>query len=93
MKTSLYILLSPLLLSLSSACSTVPNVQITFYGWPDNSPPGAGTAYNCAGRNYIAQGTFSTFIVTGACIIIHAPSSYALRLSYLSVHNGHVASM
>lgn len=36
---------------------TVQNVQHTFYGYPDNSPPGASTAYDCGyGRGYTAGG-------------------------------------
>jgi hypothetical protein len=41
----------------AQACSTQSDVKVTFYGYPDNSPPGAGTAYNCGNRNYIAGGT------------------------------------
>ena len=41
----------------AQACSAVSGVKMTFYGWPDNDPPGAGTAYDCGGRNYIAGGT------------------------------------
>ena len=44
------------LLSLGMACSTESNFEVTFYGYPDNSPPGPGTAHNCGGRNYIAGG-------------------------------------
>ncbi|KAJ9605918.1 hypothetical protein H2200_009767 [Cladophialophora chaetospira] len=44
-------------LSERAACSTVSNVKHTFFGYPDNYPPGAGTAYNCGGRNYVAGGT------------------------------------
>lgn len=29
----------------------------TFYGAPDNDPPGPATAYSCGGRNYVAGGT------------------------------------
>ena len=43
---------------LSFACSEVPNVQVTFYGYPDNSPPGPDTAYDCGGRNNIAGGRY-----------------------------------
>lgn len=60
--TAILIPLPSVLFSLSLACSTVSNVKITFYGWPDNSPPGAGTAYNCDGRNNIAGGRFTAFI-------------------------------
>ncbi|KAL7926001.1 hypothetical protein ACQKWADRAFT_309611 [Trichoderma austrokoningii] len=40
-----------------STCSTFNNVKVTFYGWPDNSPPGAGAAYDCGGRNYVTGGS------------------------------------
>lgn len=49
-------LLSAALVSLSSACSTPGNFIVTFYGYPDNSPPGPATAHNCGGRNYKAGG-------------------------------------
>lgn len=39
------------------ACAVVTDVKITFYGAPDNDPPGPATAYDCGGRNYIAGGT------------------------------------
>lgn len=64
------------------ACSTVSGVTHTFYGYPDNSPPGAGTAYNCGGRNNIAggSGTYSdplTFASApgefSTCEIIYVP--------------------
>ncbi|MCJ1442868.1 MAG: hypothetical protein MMC23_003365 [Stictis urceolatum] len=45
-----------LVFGLSSACSTVSNSQVTFYGYPDNDPPGADTAHDCGGRNYQAGG-------------------------------------
>lgn len=47
--------------SFASACSTKSGVTITFYGFPDNDPPGAGTAYNCGGRNNIAGGSSHTY--------------------------------
>ncbi len=40
-----------------TACSTPGNYIVTFYGYPDNSPPGPGTAHNCGGRNFVAGGT------------------------------------
>lgn len=48
------------LLSASVACSTESDVEITFYGYPDNDPPSADIAYDC-GRGYTAGGTFSKF--------------------------------
>ncbi|KAL8809668.1 MAG: hypothetical protein Q9223_003367 [Gallowayella weberi] len=38
------------------ACSTRSSVIHTFYGYPDNDPPGPATAYNCGGRNNVAGG-------------------------------------
>lgn len=50
-------LLATLALStFTSAARVVKDVHYTFYGFPDNSPPGAATAYNCLGRGYIAGG-------------------------------------
>ena len=43
--------------SRAAACSDISDVKITFYGYPDNDPPGPGTVYNCGGRNYIAGGS------------------------------------
>lgn len=45
------------LLGASVACSTESDVEITFYGYPDNDPPSADIAYDC-GRGYTAGGTF-----------------------------------
>jgi len=39
----------------AEACSREGSVEITFYGQPDNDPPGADTAYNCGGRNNVAS--------------------------------------
>lgn len=44
------------ILGVAQACSTVSGVAMTFYGYPDNDPPGPATAYNCGGRNNIAGG-------------------------------------
>jgi len=44
------------MLGFTTACSTPGDFIVTFYGYPDNSPPGPGTAYNCGGRNYVAGG-------------------------------------
>jgi hypothetical protein len=44
-------------LSERASCSKVANVEHTFYGYPDNDPPGPATAHNCGGRNYKAGGT------------------------------------
>jgi hypothetical protein len=38
-----------------AACSREGSVELTFYGYPDNDPPSAQTAYNCGGRNYVAS--------------------------------------
>lgn len=45
------------LASTAAACSTPGNFEVTFYGYPDNDPPGPATAYNCGGRNNKAGGT------------------------------------
>jgi hypothetical protein len=39
------------------ACETSSGFTMTFYGWPDNSPPSNKVAYNCGGRNNVASGT------------------------------------
>ena len=39
-----------------TACTVADNYEITFYGYPDNSPPGADIAYDC-GRGYTAGGS------------------------------------
>jgi hypothetical protein len=66
----------------ASACSKQGSTQITFYGFPDNSPPDPATAYNCGGRNNIAggSGTFNdpvTFASATAefnqCEVIYVP--------------------
>lgn len=61
MKTSVILpvalTLTALALTLTaSACSVRYNSRVTFYGYPDNSPPGPAIAYNC-GRGYTAGGT------------------------------------
>lgn len=48
-------------LALVEACVKQGEATITFYGYPDNSPPGPDTAHNCDGRNFIAGGT-GTFV-------------------------------
>lgn len=50
------LLTAAILLGSTRACSVVTDVKTTFYGAPDNDPPGLATAYNCSGRNYIAGG-------------------------------------
>jgi hypothetical protein len=55
---------------MATACSTISQVTTTFYGYPDNSPPGPGTAYNCGGRNYIAGG------------ILPSPGAFAVSILF-----------
>ena len=43
-----------ILAGLVMSCSVTNNVKMTFYGFPDNDPPGPGTAYDCGGRSNIA---------------------------------------
>ncbi|KAJ5398340.1 hypothetical protein N7509_006453 [Penicillium cosmopolitanum] len=57
MTTRMLLFIGAVLAGVGTACSTPGNFIITFYGFPDNSPPGSGTAYNCGGRNYIAGGS------------------------------------
>ena len=41
--------------SLAGSCAPINNVKVTFYGWPDNSPPGPANAFDC-GRGKGADG-------------------------------------
>lgn len=57
MKTSTTIAtIASIFAGVSTACNVSGDYAVTFYGWPDNSPPGAGVAHNCGGRNYKAGG-------------------------------------
>lgn len=38
------------------ACSPAKNFQMTFYGYPDNSPPGPAVRFSCGGRGGKAGG-------------------------------------
>lgn len=49
--------LTATLASTATACSTAGNNIVTFYGYPDNDPPGPATSMNCGGRNYKAGGS------------------------------------
>ncbi|KAF2103611.1 hypothetical protein NA57DRAFT_53126 [Rhizodiscina lignyota] len=40
----------------ATACNLIYSASHTFYGWPDNDPASAQTAYDC-GRNYTAGGS------------------------------------
>ena len=45
-----------------AAGEVVNDVKHTFFGYPDNSPPGAGTAWDCGyGRGYTAGGDGSYY--------------------------------
>jgi len=52
--------------SSAASCEAKDNVRVTFYGWPDNSPPGPANAFDC-GRGKpsdgepIAGGTYHRF--------------------------------
>jgi hypothetical protein len=39
------------------ACAPMKNFKMTFYGYPDNSPPGPQVRFNCGGRGGKAGGT------------------------------------
>ncbi|PLB37239.1 uncharacterized protein BDW47DRAFT_126440 [Aspergillus candidus] len=57
--TKLLLPLASLLLlqgSITSACEVWSGVQHTFYGYPDNDPPGAAISQDC-GRGFTAGGT------------------------------------
>ena len=41
----------------TASCTRMGYMHLTFYGYPDNNPPSADTAYSCGGRNNIAGGT------------------------------------
>lgn len=51
--TALLVLVS---IGIVDACMVLNDVSISFYGYPDNDPPGPKTAYHCGGRNAIAGG-------------------------------------
>lgn len=38
-----------------ASCGPINDVRLTFYGWPDNSPPGSDNAFDC-GRGDNADG-------------------------------------
>jgi len=40
---------------ISATCTIEGKTTITFYGFPDNSPPGPATAHNCDKRNFTAS--------------------------------------
>ncbi len=46
--------------AVNAACYTKSGVTISFYGYSNNDPTGAGTAYSCAGRNNVAGGKRTT---------------------------------
>lgn len=35
----------------AAVCQQKPNVKLTFFGYPDNSPPGPATTHNCRGTS------------------------------------------
>ena len=55
--------------SAQASCGPISDVTLTFYGWPDNSPPGSDNAFDCgrgnnADGNPMAGGTiFATFLL------------------------------
>lgn len=42
--------------SYNQTCSTQANVEVTYFGYPDNSPPGPGISFSCGRRGLIAGG-------------------------------------
>ncbi|KAL8669727.1 MAG: hypothetical protein Q9168_005696 [Polycauliona sp. 1 TL-2023] len=81
--------LAPFIASLSlliypitaQSCSTQDNVLITFYGYPDNDPPGAGIGGQCGRPLAGGTGTYSdpiTFATTATgdfkqCEVVYLP--------------------
>jgi hypothetical protein len=64
------------------ACQQSSGFIMTFYGWPDNDPPGNSVAYNCGGRNNAAagNGTYTNPLTMAAavgifsvCEIVYSP--------------------
>ena len=51
---ALVILFKPISVS-AQGCAVIQNVKTTFYGWPDNSPPGPQNARDC-GRGKAPSG-------------------------------------
>lgn len=49
----------------ASACYISTGYQVTFFGYPDNDPPGPATAYNCGGRNFRAGGKIASSSIPG----------------------------
>ena len=58
--------------SLASSCAPINNVKVTFYGWPDNSPPGPANAFDC-GRGKGPDGE----PIAGGTGTYNAPVSFA----------------
>jgi hypothetical protein len=57
MKTSTIITILGFAATALADCSQFDGVTITFFGFPDNDPPSADTAYDCGGRNFVAGGS------------------------------------
>jgi hypothetical protein len=64
MKSVAAIILTSAIAGIAQACSTPGNYIVTFYGYPDNSPPGPATAHNCGGRNFKAGGEYSLIVAS-----------------------------
>lgn len=45
--------------SYTQNCSTQTDVEFTYFGYPDNSPPGPGISFSCGRRGLIAGGSLS----------------------------------
>jgi len=54
MKSTTALLLLAGATTLNATCTIQGFTTITFYGFPDNSPPGAGIAFDC-GRGFVAS--------------------------------------
>lgn len=77
MKSILSLLFTAALPALITAkCTILGKTTITFYGFPDNSPPGPATAHNCAKRNFTASTGEGTFENPGT--MATAPGEFAV---------------
>lgn len=68
MRSTLAVVATAAIAGVASGCSTPGNYKVTFYGYPDNSPPGADIAYNC-GRGNKAGGKYSSTSLTAMLIL------------------------
>ena len=56
---------------------------VTFYGWVDNSPPGAGIAHPCIHQQAGGTGTFSDPVTFAEHIDLHGPWCQQIYVPFL----------